>query len=184
MKFLAKGKRGMVYLDKKDGKFVCIKKSGENRVRNEVYWLKILNEVNIGPKLINFTKTSFCYEFVEGKFILDYLEGKSNKTVIKIVKNVLKQCRKMDKLRVNKFEMHKPLKHIIIKNDKPVMIDFERCSGSLFPKNVTQFCQFLTSKHFPNLKLDKKEMIKILKEYKKDESEKNFKKILKFIEVC
>ena len=115
--------------------------------------------------------------------ILDYLEGENKETVVKIVVKVLKQCRKMDKLRVNKFEMHKPLKHIIIKNDNPVMIDFERCSGSLFPKNVTQFCQFLTSKHFKVLLgLDKKKMIGILKEYKKDESEKNFKRIVKFVE--
>jgi len=185
MKFLAKGKRGHVYLEKKDGKFICIKKSEEERISNEVYWLKILNEEGVGPKLLKYDENSFCYEFIDGNFILNYLEGKSKDVIKKIVKKILNQCRKMDRLKVNKFEMHKPLKHIIIKNDMPIMIDFERCRESLFPKNVTQFCHFLTSNYFKNLlKLDRKIMIKTLKEYKKDESEKNFRKILKFVNEC
>ena len=184
MKFLAKGKRGRVYIDKKDGKFVCIKKSDEKRVRNEVYWLRILNEYKIGPKLISNKKGSLCYEFVEGEFILNYLKDKNKDEVKNIIIKVLKQCRRLDKLKVNKFEMHKPLKHVIIKNDNPVMIDFERCKETPSPKNVTQFCQFIMSKKFNwNLNIEKKKMIKILKEYKKDESEKNFKEVLRFIEL-
>ena len=183
MEFFAKGKRGRVYLDKKEGKFVCVKKSDENRIRNEVYWLKILNKYKIGPKLISYDKNSFCYQFIEGKFIIGYLKDKNKNIVKKIVIKILKQCRILDKLNVNKFEMHKPLKHIIIKNDNPIMIDFERCRESLFPKNVTQFCQFLTSVYFKDiLKINKKKVIEILKEYKRNENSENFKKIVKLVE--
>lgn len=179
MKFFAKGKRGRIYLDKRGGNFVCVKKADENRIRNEVYWLRILNEHKIGPKLIDYDKNSFCYNFIEGEFILDYLKNKNKDVVKDIVIKILKQCRTLDKLKVNKFELHKPIKHIIIKNKNPIMIDFERCRESLFPKNVTQFCQFLTSKNFENiLKINKKKMIKLLKEYKREENNKNFKNIM------
>jgi len=53
MKFLAKGKRGKVYLT---GEKTIIKKADGNRVRNEVYWLKKLNDKRVGPKLIDYGK--------------------------------------------------------------------------------------------------------------------------------
>jgi len=56
------------------------------------------------------------------------------------------------------------------------MIDFERCYYTEKPKNVTQFCQFLLL-----INKIKPEAIEILKKYKKDESEENFKRILKAI---
>jgi len=65
--------------------------------------------------------------------------------VNKIIKNILEQCRIMDKLKINKKEFHKPIKHIIVYKNKPVMIDFERCYYAEKPKNVTQFCQFISS---------------------------------------
>jgi len=80
--------------------------------------------------------------------------------------------------------MHNPYKHIIIENKKPFLIDFERAYETQNPKNVTQFCQFLMSNAVEEVikyKIDKKELIKILKQYKKSQTEKNFKVILNYI---
>ena len=85
---------------------------------------------------------------------------------------------------MNKLEMHNPHKHIIIEKKKPVMIDFERAYKTEKPKNVTQFCQFLMSKRVQEIlkwKISKKELIKLLKQYKKNETEINFNKIIKYI---
>tara|TARA_Y100000034_G_scaffold124469_1_gene172682 strand:- start:1387 stop:1935 length:549 start_codon:yes stop_codon:yes gene_type:complete len=175
-KYLTKGKRGKIYVEKG----IAMKKSLPKRVKNESSWLRILNKYNIGPKLLSVKKNYFKYKFVEGDFILDYFNSNNPKPIII---NVLKQCRVMDKLKINKLEMHNPYKHIIIRNKKPVMIDFERTYKTDKPKNVTQFCQFLMSKRVQDItkyKINKKELISILKTYKKNQTEVNFNRIIKY----
>jgi predicted Ser/Thr protein kinase len=39
--------------------------------------------------------------------------------------------------------MTNPYKHIIVRDEIPIMIDFERCVHTNKPKNITQFIQFL-----------------------------------------
>ena len=164
-RYLTKGKRGKIYLEKGKKK----KKSLPKRVKNESSWIKILNKYGVGPKLVEVKKDYFKYKFTEGEFILDYFKSKNPKPIIIAV---LKQCRVMDKLKVNKLEMHNPHKHIIIKNKKPVMIDFERAYETKKPKNVTQFCQFIMSRKVYEIikyKINKRELISILKTYKKNQ---------------
>ncbi len=178
-KYLTKGKRGKIYVQ---GKF-AIKKSLPKRVKNESSWLKILNKYDIGPKLVEVKKDYFKYKFAKGEFILDYFKSNNPKPIIL---NVLKQCRVMDKLKVNKLEMHNPHKHIIIENKKPVMIDFERAYKTEKPKNVTQFCQYLMSRKVYDVikyNIKKKELIKILKIYKNNQTEVNFNKIIKYFQT-
>lgn len=175
-KYLTKGKRGKIYVEKG----IAMKKSLPHRVKNESSWIKILNKYKIGPKLVEVKRNYFKYKFIEGEFILDYFKLNNPKPIII---DVLKQCRVMDKLKVNKLEMHNPYKHIIIKNKKPVMIDFERAYITEKPKNVTQFCQFIMSRRVYDIikyKINKKELIKLLKIYKKNQTEVNFNKIVKF----
>ena len=176
-KYLTKGKRGKIYVEKG----IAIKKLIPKRVEKESSWLKILNKYGIGPKLIGVEKDYFKYKFINGDFILDYFKSNNPKPVII---DILKQCRIMDKLKMNKLEMHNPYKHIIIENKKPIMIDFERAYKTEKPKNVTQFCQFLMSKRVQEIlkwKINKKELIRLLKQYKKNETEINFIKVIKYI---
>jgi len=179
--YLAKGKRSEVYTLKISNKLYAVKVKKEdigakNTVENEAKFLKILNKYKIGPKFRNKGKNYIMYEFVKGEFFVDWIKKSSKKNAVKIIKNILEQCRIMDKLKINKKEFHKPIKHIIVYKNKPVMIDFERCYYAEKPKNVTQFCQFLLL-----INKIKPEAIGTLKEYKKNESDGNFKKILKLI---
>ncbi len=178
MEYLAQGKRGIVFLDYIKGKKVVVKKEKRNlgRINNEAKWLKRLNMYKIGPKLIKSGRDYIVYEFVDGEFFIDvYRKGKTKSE--KIIKEVLRQCRVLDKLKVNKFEMHNPIKHIIIGN-KIVMIDFERCTSNEHPKNVTQFCQYLVKIGF--IKRNKK-LTELLKAYKNKQTDKNFKLLNNFI---
>ena len=180
-KYFSHGKRSIIYIFKKGTKNYVIKtkKQGigaEDPISNEAKFLKLLNRYKIGPKYLTSGKNYVVYEFIKGKFFVDWIKTNKEREIKNIIKKILLQCRIMDKLKINKKEFHKPIKHIIISKNKAVMIDFERCYHTEKPKNVTQFCQFLLS-----INKIKPEAIDLLKEYKKDESEKNFKKILDLI---
>ncbi|MBS3167819.1 serine/threonine protein kinase [Candidatus Woesearchaeota archaeon] len=142
----AKGKRGLIYVFKKDNKKIAIKiknpkSEAKDRIQNEAKFLKILNKYKIGPKIMTSGKDYFCYEFIEGKLLRDYL--KENKNPEKVLKQIMQQCKILDKLKINKKEMHKPIKNIIIKKDKVILLDFERCYYAKKPHNVNQFKEFL-----------------------------------------
>lgn len=190
LKYLAKGKRSIVYTGNFKRRKVVMKvekkTQAQNRIQNEINFLKILNRHNIGPKLIEEGEDYFLCEFIEGKLILDYISEENKVKIKRVIVEVMKQCRAMDKLKIDKKEMHYPVKHIII-GKKVRMIDFERCRKTLTPKNVTQFGQFLMSKKVNDLlkkkgiSIDKKDLQKLLKEYKKGYKESLFKKIIAVI---
>lgn len=195
VKRFTKGHRGIIYTGALRNKKVAVKLERKDikarkRIRNEVKWLKVLNKKGIGPKLIynKYNKDNyFVYDFIEGEFILDNFVRNNKRNIIKIIKDVFNQLYIMDKLKINKEEMHHPLKHIIIdknKNNKPVLVDFERCHKTKKPKNVTQFCQFIISNNTTsilrnkNIEIDKNKIIDSAKIYKKDSNKNNLNRIL------
>src|SRR3989344_5200444 len=178
MQLLAKGKRGTVYVE---GKYV-IKKASEYQIKNEVEWLKKLNHYGIGPQLMSYGGDWFKAAYIKGELIEDSVRTSDKKNIANILKDCLKQCRVMDSLKMNKKEMHHPYKHVIVVKNKPVFIDFERCKITEHPKNVTQFCQYILKLDViipGNLDIDRGVMIKLMKEYKGNQNEKNFKGILR-----
>ena len=169
MEFFAKGKRSRVFKDFYRGKLVAIKKGAKKVVENEYKFLKLLNKHGVGPKVYFVKDGGVVYEFVEGVCFADYINGKGLVDVRKVVLEILKQCRVLDRLRVNKLEFTRPLKHVFV-GDRVVMIDFERCYFTDKPKNVSQFCAFLENRFGLNLREE-------VKKYKKSYLEKDFKRI-------
>jgi putative serine/threonine protein kinase len=168
----AKGKRSVVY--KQGNVIIKTKREGSmavGRLQNEAKWLKILNKHKIGPNFIKFENGKLFMGYVKGPVILEYCKDQSGKKVRVVLLDLLEQCYIMDKLKVNKYEMHKPVKHVIIKNEKPVLIDFERCKKTLNPKNVTQVCQFY-ARYF-----GLKSLLPKAKAYKENYSPAEFKAI-------
>jgi putative serine/threonine protein kinase len=198
IEYFTKGHRGIIYTGKYKKKKVVIKaklpeSKAIDRIENEGNWLKRLNKINIGPKLIKATKEYFFYEYVEGIFILDYIKTldkknkKTKETIIQIIKEVLRQCYELDKLNVDKEEMHHPIKHILIdKKFKITMLDFERCHIVDYGKNVTQFVVFLMrlnellSEY--NINLNREKLIGLSKVYKRKQTKNNFDNIIKEID--
>ncbi|MFH1408952.1 MAG: hypothetical protein ABIH34_03525 [Nanoarchaeota archaeon] len=185
-KKFAHGKRGIIYTGMYKGKKVAIKKKrmeslARDRMQNEATWLRILNRHGIGPKFLSFKNNEVVYEFVEGEFIVPFLEKVSLKRRKDVILDVFLQMYALDLLGVNKEEMHHPLKHILVtKGDKPVLIDFERCHLTEKPKNVTQFLQFVTRTRartflgvMPSATLKKMQIT-----YKSKYSEQSFRKLL------
>ena len=192
VKYFTKGHRGFLYTGMLNNKKIMIKTKNPRsasfgRIENESKWLKELNKHGIGPKLIYTGKAYFIYHFIEGYFIIDYIRKSSKTDIKKILKNVLLQSYTLDKLKIDKEEMHHPLKHIIIDRKNPYLIDFERTNYSIHPKNVTQFCQFLMSSQLnsilrnKNMSIDKNRLIELAKVYKKHQNKAALQKIIGLI---
>ncbi|MBI2141957.1 methyltransferase [Candidatus Woesearchaeota archaeon] len=163
VKKLAKGHRGVVYTGLCKGRNVAVKaerkdvSAARGRARRESKWLRLLNRHKIGPKLLFSGRDYFAYGFVNGRFILEFIKSSNRKMIKAVIKKVLKQCYLLDRLKVNKEEMHRPVKHIIVTSKGlPVFLDFERCHNARKPKNVTQFLQFLSGGYVARLLLQKR----------------------------
>ena len=183
----AEGHRGMIYTAKHKGKKVAIKvknpeSRAEGKIQNEAKILQLVNKHGLGPKLVAAKDGYVVYEFVEGTFMKDWLPKAPKSKVKPILKDLLKQGYTLDKLGLSKEEMHRPLKHAIVKN-KVVQVDWERTHKSNKPQNVTQLTQFLmvwkdTLKK-KGIKIDKKQMIKAAQAYKEKPSDKTFESVVK-----
>ncbi|MFH1505811.1 MAG: hypothetical protein ABIE94_02375 [archaeon] len=188
--FLAKGKRGLVYLDD-GGKFKTVLKKPNPqstaiyRLENEANFLKKLNPQGIGPKLVAEGDNEIRMKYIDGPRILDYFNQADKKKILSVIREVFRQLRYMDELGINKKEMTNPYKHIIISSGKPVMIDFERCVYSEKPQNVTQFCQFMVREKTKLILVDKginigrKKLLELAKAYKGKPNTVNYTRILK-----
>ncbi|MEK6942477.1 MAG: HemK2/MTQ2 family protein methyltransferase [Nanoarchaeota archaeon] len=189
IRYFAKGHRGLLFRAKYKKKEIVIKaKNPEShafgRIENEINWLKRLNKINIGPKLLYSCNEFFFYEYIGGDFIIDYVEKSSKNNIKKMLKNVFMQMHKLDKIKVDKEEMHHPVKHVIVSKGIPHLIDFERTRYSQNPKNVTQFCQFLISTKFnmllskKGIKIEKAKIMELAKIYKIIQTNDNLKNIV------
>src|SRR3989338_2734235 len=195
--YFAKGKRGIVYAGflKRNNKRIKIVIKIKNpksetiaRIENEAKWLKNLNKFRIGPKLYGSGSDFIVMEFVDGTFIGAFLERENKKNIIEAVKKIFLQLYKLDKLKVDKEEMHHPVKHIIIdKKNNPVLIDFERARITYKPKNVTQFCQYITSSFAADIlkrkgiELSKEKIIQLATNYKRKIIKKNLSRIINYV---
>ncbi len=167
MDIFAKGKRGKIFLFGK----VAVKYFFDwDRALNEAEWLLKLNEKGIGPRLLYYSSDFVAYEFVNGVMIKDFFGD-----IVPVLVNVLEQCYVLDKMKVNKLEMHHPLKHVLI-GKKIVLIDFERCYYTLKPKNVSQFCNFIVRYGY-----NRDTLVPLVKKYKKSYSKSSFLKIVSFV---
>ena len=183
------GKHGEIFTGKLRGEKVAIKMAltsqFETHIQNEAKILRRINKLSIGPKFLFSTGSYFAYNFIEGDFILDFLGKATKAQARKVIRQILRQCRVLDQHGLSKFEMTKPVKHIIVqKNNNAIMIDFERCKHTKKPKNVTQFCQFLISPQVAGndkMGMNRKQIIDACKNYKKTPKNTLFKKLEKIV---
>ncbi|CAH0513810.1 unnamed protein product [Peronospora belbahrii] len=180
LRFFARGKRGVLYAGelRLNNTPVVVKLAVDATfvasVTVEARWLRVVNRMGIGAKLIDAADGWFLCERLEGKNVVEFLD-QSNKVVtpanaVWAVREMLCQCFAMDLMGVNKEEMTHPHRHIIVHSSMQLpgrwhctFIDFEKCSSTKKPKNVTQICQFLTSPRMIALLASKHLNVNILK---------------------
>jgi len=203
LQYLAKGQRGLVYkalwnknslikthLAKVEEVEVAIKinnpkTDAQNRLENEAKWLRIVNKKGIGPKLYHFKPEFLILEFIDGTTLPKFIETETKKEenspkVKKVLAGILEQAYILDKLKVNKEEMHRHTKNTLItKDERVILLDFERCHNIEKPQNVTQFVSFLGHHGF----IEQDIATKLAQNYKETYSEKDFEEIVKSVQL-
>lgn len=140
-RFLARGHRGVVFVTGQ----VAIKRP--RAPTDEASWLRRCNALGIGPSLVLAHDDCFAMAFASGTLVGPLLEAASDAAFVrKALRCLLGQCRTLDKAGINKAEMTCPRRHVVVHADATcTLLDFERCSYSARPQNVTQLCQYLSS---------------------------------------
>ena len=162
----AKGKRGLIFKAQLGNKPVAIKvahpqSEAHNAMTLESNYLKKVNALGVGPKLIDSSENYVVMDFIEGTLIGEFIKEANTEDLKKVLFMILEQLLKLDDAGINKFELTNPYKHIIVrKNLEPVLIDFERARFSSRVKNISQFAQYLTSKNILPILQEKKILLR------------------------
>ncbi len=165
-------------------------------MQREAEMLKRANAIQVGPSLVDVTDDFLLMEYIEGVLLPQWvmmLKGKGTRSRIRqALRGVLEQCWRLDAAGLDHGELSHAPKHIIIdKNDNPHILDFETASISRRVSNVTSVCHylFIRSQAAKMIKrklgeIDEEELLKALKNYKKERTRENFEKILDVVIVC
>lgn len=186
LKEIGEGWRGKVFKGKLNSQLLTFKviknPSLSYLVEKESEILKKINRYGIGGKLRLTGKDFLAYEYIEGSHLNEVINEKNYKDIIL---QLFLQGRTLDKLGISKDEFHRPYKNVLIdKNLKVHLIDFERAKFTDNIQNITQLVQFVItggSKFFKNV--EKGKVIELAKVYKSNPSDKNFEKILNYLEL-
>ena len=194
---LGKGCVGIVVVANTNTGRVALKIRRIDADREEMFhegeMLKRANSVSVGPKLLKTSENYLLMELVEGTPFpewIESLEEKNEKSRLYLVlANILRQCFRLDNLGLDHGELSQASKHIILNSmEIPYLIDFETSSIRRRVANVTSICQylFLGGKVVDKIKvrlgnINEKELINLLRIYKKERKRENFEKIQLYI---
>lgn len=195
---LGKGYVGLVVQAKCGTKKVALKirrlDSQRNEMKSEGKLLKIVNSINVGPKLYGYSRNFVVMEFLEGekigKWILLLGGTGSSRKLKKTIRKILEDCYRLDQIGFDHGELSSISKHVIVGNKKSTLIDFESSSVDRRAANVTSITQafFIGSGIGKKVKRiykipPKEEIIDSLRIYKKEPSRTNFENILKVLKL-
>ena len=198
LEILGKGYVGVVVLVKRGNKQVALKirriDSQRKNMKNESVLLKLVNSVNVGPKIIDVSKNFLVMEYLEGEKFSDWIEmlkgTGSAKQLKSTIKSALEDCYRLDQIGFDHGELSNISKHVIVGKTKVSLIDFESSSTNRKPSNVTSITQAFfigsgiakqTQKIYKNS--SKEKIIDALKLYKQEKTRENFENLLKVLKL-
>ena len=194
---LGKGYVGIVVLCKIGKKKVAVKirriDSQRKNLKKEAEFLTITNQINVGPKLLGFSKNFLVIEYLDGEKIgkwINKLKEKPNVAQLKkIIKKTLTDCYKLDKIGLDHGELSNITKHVIV-GKKITILDFESSSVNRRVSNVTSATQAfyigsgISKIVNPLCKPSRKsKIISVLRKYKTDQTKENFLDLLKVLNL-
>jgi len=191
---LGKGCVGIVIIAYRNREKVALKirrmDADRSKMQQEAKMLKKANSMHVGPRLLGVSKNFLLMQFIDGDLLPKWLEKRKRKAVIvKVLREVLEQCWRLDIAGLDHGELSHAPKHVIIdKSDVPFIVDFETASLNRKPSNVTSICQFLFISGVVAEKVaeklgekDKKAIIEVLRLYKGNRKREYFEPVL---EAC
>ncbi len=189
---LGKGYIGVVVLSRKGTRDVALKirriDASRSDMEMEAKLLRLANEIDVGPKLIDNSKNFIIMEYREGKKIVDWirdLKGRGSAAKLRVtIKKILNDCYNLDKIRLDHGELSHIHKHVIVGRSSCI-IDFESASVNRRASNVTSATQSIfIGSGIANLvkkiikEPKRKKLIDSLRKYKNNQSRKNFEEVL------
>ena len=195
---LGKGYVGVVVVAKRGNKEVALKirrtDSQREGMQSEAVLLKLVNSVDVGPKVFGVTKNFLAMEYLQGEKFRDWinvLNGvRSAKKLKFVIKNILEDCYKLDQMGFDHGELSNISKHVIVGKTKATLIDFESSSTDRRPSNVTSITQafFIGSgiaKRIQKIYKNppKESIIQALQQYKQEKTQENFKNLLQVLKL-
>ena len=198
LQILGKGYVGVVVLAKKRNSVVALKirrlDSQRNEMQSEAKLLKLVNTVNVGPKLYDVSKNFLVMEYLEGNKISDWIQSLkgngSSKKLKSIIRIILEDCYRLDEIGFDHGELSSISKHVIVGKLRTTLIDFESSSVNRRASNVTSITQAIfigsgIAKKVQRIyKIPTKEkIIDVLRKYKREPTRKSFDDILKILKL-
>ncbi len=198
LQILGKGYVGVVVLAKKRNNIVALKirrlDSQRNEMRSEAKLLKLVNTVNVGPKLYDVSKNFLVMEYLDGDKIGDWIQSLkgngSSKKLKSIIRIILEDCYRLDEIGFDHGELSSISKHVIVGKLRTTLIDFESSSVNRRASNVTSITQAIfigsgIAKKVQRIyKIPAKEkIIDVLRKYKQEPTRKSFDNILKILKL-
>ncbi|HUT17045.1 MAG TPA: serine/threonine protein kinase [Acidobacteriota bacterium] len=189
---LGKGFVGIVVIAHLDGQRVALKirrvDADRLGLQREAQMLANASSVQVGPRLMGVSKNFLLMQLIDGDLLPDWLDTyKEKEQVIRVLKDVLEQCWRLDNIGLDHGELSKAPKHLIVdKAHKLFIVDFETASLNRKPANVTSVCQFLFTSRGAVAKAvaetlgerNNAEIISALRIYKNKRTRENFDRVL------
>lgn len=198
LQILGKGYVGVVVLAKKGNTIVALKirrlDSQRSEMKSEAKLMKLVNMVNVGPKLYDVSKNFLIMEYLDGDKIGDWIQSLkgngSSKKLKSIIKIILEDCYRLDKIGFDHGELSSISKHVIVGKLRTTLIDFESSSVNRRASNVTSITQaiFIGSGIAKKVQRiykipEKGKIIDVLRKYKQEPTRKSFEDILKILKL-
>jgi len=192
LQILGKGYVGVVVLAKKGNNVIALKirrtDSQRSEMQSEAKLLRLVNTVNVGPKLYDVSKNFLVMEYLEGDKIGDwiqYLQGTgSSKKLKSVVRTILEDCYRLDQMGFDHGELSS------ISKSRSTLIDFESSSVNRRVSNVTSVTQaiFIGSGIAKKVQRiykipPKQKIIDVLRIYKQEQTRRSFDDVLKILKL-
>ncbi len=151
--------------------------------KKEVKFLTILQPFKFVPTLyfIDESNLRIVMEFINGIRIGDFIRYEGENRIREILAKCYDICYLLDLLGIQKEELSKPEKHIIIRGNNVFFVDFERGLLRDKPANVTQFSAYVISRVSNFVDLDVEKLKIFTRDYKRSRRFEDFVKIKKLI---
>jgi len=187
---IGKGSVGLVSLVKSKNKLLALKirRTDANRVNmyDEVLYHSLANSIGIGPFLVNFSENFILMEYVKGLNIESWYDSQtSDKKLLHCTNEILRQSFLLDCLNLDHGQLSRLDRHIVVSPDGlPTILDFETSSTKRRCSNVTSVSQSIFLHGSIQAKLadlinkERTDVIKSIKEYKKQMNRETFQCIL------
>ncbi|MCS7136110.1 MAG: serine/threonine protein kinase [Nitrososphaerota archaeon] len=149
---IGKGFRSIVLVGTLGDRLVAIKvlrsDSPINSMEREARMLKIANSINVGPRILYYTKDFIIMEYIFGSNIESWIRSLSFESPEKlrwILRLCFEDCFRLDNVGLDHGELSDASKHVIISEElKPFIVDFSNASITRKVSNVTSFLSYIT----------------------------------------